>query len=51
MKAVDGKSGTFSGMFDLSIEQVDVEERQAYLQVHSEGSPTGHVWLLQRHRK
>ena len=48
MKAADGKSGTFSGMFDLSTEQVDaLKKGKIYLQVHSEGSPTGHVvgWL------
>jgi hypothetical protein len=48
MKAGDGKSGTFSGMFDLSAEQVDaLKKGKIYLQVHSEGSPTGHVvgWL------
>jgi hypothetical protein len=48
MKAADGKSGTFSGMFDLSTEQVDaLKKGKLYLQVHSEGSPTGHVvgWL------
>jgi hypothetical protein len=48
MKAADGKSGTFSGMFDLSAEQVDaLKKGKIYLQVHSEGSPTGHVvgWL------
>jgi hypothetical protein len=49
MKAADGKSGTFSGMFDLSTEQVDaLKKGKIYLQVHSEGSPTGHVvgWLI-----
>jgi hypothetical protein len=49
MKAADGKSGTFSGMFDLTNEQVDaVKKGKIYLQVHSEGSPTGHVvgWLV-----
>jgi hypothetical protein len=48
MKAADGKSGTFSGAFDLSTEQVDaLKKGKFYLQVHSEGSPTGHVvgWL------
>ena len=49
MKAGDGKSGTFNGMFDLSNEQVDaLKKGKLYLQVHSEGSPTGHVvgWLI-----
>jgi hypothetical protein len=35
-------------MFDLSTEQVDaLKKGKIYLQVHSEGSPTGHVvgWL------
>ena len=48
MKASDGKSGTFTGMFDLTTEQVDaLKKGKIYLQVHSEGSPTGHVvgWL------
>jgi len=48
MKAADGKSGTFNGVFDLSTEQVDaLKKGKFYLQVHSEGSPTGHVvgWL------
>ena len=49
MKAGDGKSGTFNGMFDLSSDQVDaLKKGKIYLQVHSEGSPTGHVvgWLI-----
>jgi len=48
MKGADGKSGTFTGMFDLSTEQVDsLKKGKFYLQVHSEGSPTGHLvgWL------
>ena len=48
MKSPDGKGGTFSGTFDLSTEQVDaLKKGKIYLQVHSEGSPTGHVvgWL------
>jgi len=48
MKSADGKSGTFNGMVDLSTEQVDaLKKGKMYLQVHSEGSPTGHVvgWL------
>lgn len=49
MKAADGKSGTLSGSFDLSTEQVDaLKKGKLYLQVHSEGSPTGHLvgWLV-----
>jgi hypothetical protein len=49
MKAPDGKSGTFSGMFDLTTEQVDAFKKgKIYLQVHSEGSPTGHIvgWFI-----
>jgi len=48
MKEGDGKSGTFSGMADLTTEQVDaLKKGKIYLQVHSEGSPTGHLvgWL------
>ena len=48
MKGADGKSGTFTGMFDLTTEQVDaLKKGKIYLQVHSEGSPTGHLvgWL------
>jgi hypothetical protein len=36
-------------MFDLTNEQVDAMKKgRIYLQVHSEGSPTGHVvgWLV-----
>jgi len=49
MKAADGKSGTFNGSFDLTNDQVDaLKKGKIYLQVHSEGSPTGHLlgWLL-----
>ena len=49
MKTGDGKSGTFNGSFDLSSDQVDaLKKGKIYLQVHSEGSPTGHVvgWLI-----
>ena len=49
MKGADGKSGTLSGSFDLSTEQVDaLKKGRLYLQVHSEGSPTGHLlgWLV-----
>ena len=49
MKAADGKSGSFNGSFDLTNEQVDaLKIGKIYLQVHSEGSPTGHLlgWLL-----
>jgi len=48
MKEGDGKSGTFSGMVDLTNDQVDaLKKGRIYLQVHSEGSPTGHLvgWL------
>jgi hypothetical protein len=49
MKAADGKSGMLSGSFDLSNDQVDaLKKGKFYLQVHSEGSPTGHLvgWLV-----
>jgi len=48
MKEGDGKSGTITGMVDLTTEQVDaLKKGKIYLQVHSEGSPTGHLvgWL------
>ena len=54
MKAADGKSGTLSGSFDLTNEQIDaVKKGRIYLQVHSEGSPTGHLlgWLVKETAK
>jgi hypothetical protein len=49
MKDGDGKSGMLSGSFDLTTEQIDaLKKGRIYLQVHSEGSPTGHLvgWLV-----
>lgn len=54
MKASDGKSGTLSGSFDLTNEQIDaLKKGRVYLQVHSEGSPTGHLlgWLVKESAK
>jgi len=49
MKAADGKSGTLSGSFDLSADQIDaLKKGRIYLQLHSEGAPSGHLvgWLV-----
>jgi hypothetical protein len=48
-KSGDGKSGTISGTFDLTPEQVDaLRKGRFYVQIHSEGAPNGHLigWLL-----
>ena len=48
-KTGDGTSGTFSGTFDLTPEQIDaLKKGRFYVQVHSEGAPNGHLlgWLL-----
>jgi hypothetical protein len=48
-KTGDGKTGTFSGTFDLTPAQVDaLKKGRFYVQVHSEGAPKGHLmgWLL-----
>ena len=54
MKAADGKSGTLVGSFDLTNDQIDaLKKGRIYLQVHSEGSPTGHLlgWLVKETAK
>ena len=48
-KTADGTSGTLSGTFDLTPEQIDaLKKGRFYLQIHSEGAPNGHLlgWLL-----
>ena len=48
-KTGDGKAGTISGSFDLTNEQIDaLKKGRFYVQIHSEGVPTGHLlgWLL-----
>jgi len=48
MKQGDGKNGSFSGSVDLTTEQVDaLKKGRLYIQVHSEGMPTGHLvgWI------
>ena len=48
-KTGDGTSGTFSGTFDLTPEQIDaLKKGRFYVQIHSEGAPNGHLlgWLL-----
>ena len=48
-KTGDGTSGTFSGTFDLTAEQIDaLKKGRFYVQIHSEGAPNGHLlgWLL-----
>jgi hypothetical protein len=48
-KTGTGTSGTISGTFDLTPEQVDaLKKGRLYVQLHSEGAPNGHLmgWLL-----
>jgi hypothetical protein len=48
-KTGTGTSGTISGIFDLTPEQVDaLKKGRLYVQLHSEGVPNGHLmgWLL-----
>jgi hypothetical protein len=48
-KTGTGTSGTISGTFDLTAEQVDaLKKGRLYVQLHSEGVPNGHLmgWLL-----
>jgi hypothetical protein len=48
-KTGDGTSGTFSGSFDLTPEQIDaLKKGRFYVQIHSEGAPNGHLlgWLV-----
>ena len=48
-KTTDGTSGTITGTFDLTPEQVDaLKKGKFYVQIHSEGAPNGHLlgWLL-----
>ena len=48
-KTGDGTSGTLSGTFDLTTEQIDaLKKGRFYVQIHSEGAPNGHLlgWLL-----
>jgi len=48
-KTGDGKSGTISGTFDLTPQQIEALRRgRFYVQIHSEGAPKGHLmgWLL-----
>jgi hypothetical protein len=48
-KAGDGKSGSISGTFDLTSEQVDaLKKGRIYVQLHNEGSPTGALmgWIV-----
>ncbi len=48
-KSDGGTSGTISGTFDLTPEQVDaLKKGRFYVQIHSEGAPNGHLlgWLL-----
>ena len=48
-KTGDGKSGTISGTFDFTPEQIDaLKKGRFYVQIHSEGAPNGHLlgWLL-----
>jgi hypothetical protein len=48
-KTGDGTTGTISGSFDLTAEQVDaLKKGKFYVQIHSEGAPNGHLmgWLL-----
>ena len=45
----DGTSGTISGTFDLTPDQIDaLKKGRFYVQIHSEGAPNGHLlgWLL-----
>ena len=48
-KTGTGTTGTISGSFDLTPEQVDaLRKGRFYIQIHSEGAPNGHLfgWLL-----
>jgi len=48
-KTGTGTSGTISGTFDLSPDQVDaLKKGRLYVQIQSEGMPNGHLlgWLL-----
>ena len=48
-KTGTGTTGTISGTFDLTPEQVDaLKKGKFYVQIHSEGAPKGHLfgWLL-----
>ena len=48
-KTGDGTTGTLSGSFDLTAEQVDaLKKGKFYVQIHSTGAPNGHLmgWLL-----
>jgi len=48
-KTGDGKSGSISGTVELSSEQVDAFKKgRIYLQLHSEGAPSGHLmsWFV-----
>ena len=48
-KTGNGTTGTISGTFDLTAEQVDaLKKGKFYVQIHSEGVPSGHLmgWLL-----
>jgi len=48
-KTGTGTSGTISGTFDLSPDQVDaLKKGKLYVQIQSEGMPNGHLlgWLL-----
>jgi len=48
-KTGDGTSGTFSGTFDLTPEQIEaLKKGRFYVQIHSDGAPNGHLlgWLL-----
>jgi hypothetical protein len=48
-KTGDGTTGTLSGSFDLTAEQIDaLKKGKFYVQIHSAGAPNGHLmgWLL-----
>jgi hypothetical protein len=48
-KSGSGNSGTISGTFDLTPDQVDaLKKGKLYVQIQSEGAPNGHLlgWIL-----
>lgn len=49
LKVAPGTAGAINGSFDLSAEQVEaLRKGRFYIQIHSQGAPTGHLlgWLL-----